>query len=72
MNGERHSGVVIAETDGSENCGQKETRTRVFVAAENRLLQDTLCRMFAKRNDVEVVGATSQSGLIRERCWPSR
>jgi len=59
VNAERHGPVAIAEMDGSESCRRKDSRTRVFVAAENRLLQDTLCRMFAKRNDVEMVGASS-------------
>jgi DNA-binding NarL/FixJ family response regulator len=31
----------------------------VFVAVENRLLQDALSRMLAKRSDIEVVGMTS-------------
>jgi DNA-binding NarL/FixJ family response regulator len=37
----------------------EEKRTRVFVAAENRLLRDALSRMMAKRSDIEVVEASS-------------
>lgn len=41
----------------AEHAG--ENPTRVFVAAENRLLHDALSRMMGKRSDIELVGASS-------------
>jgi DNA-binding NarL/FixJ family response regulator len=42
---------------GSRRTGA--VRTRVYVAAENRLLREALSRMLAKRAGVEVIGADS-------------
>jgi DNA-binding NarL/FixJ family response regulator len=36
-----------------------EQKTRVYVAAENRLLREALARMLAKRGNVEIVGLNS-------------
>jgi len=57
--GERGSGVELLEEVRKSAALPlvKERRTRVFVAAENRLLQDALSRMLARRGDIEVVGA---------------
>src|SRR5258706_4317866 len=37
---------------------QSSSPTKVYVLAENRLLRQTLVRLFRKRNDVNVVGDT--------------
>ena len=47
-NGERHSEMKL-----------REGRTRVFVAAENRLMHDVLSRMLGKRAEIDVVGTAS-------------
>jgi DNA-binding NarL/FixJ family response regulator len=39
----------------------------VFVLAENRLLREALLRVFAKRNEVRVVGSNSYSPAIHEQ-----
>lgn len=44
----------------------KEGRARIFVAAENRLMQDALSRMLAKRPEIEVVGMASGEPLDEE------
>ncbi len=48
LHGERHSAAEI-----------RAGRTRVFVAAENRLMHDALLRMLSKRAEIEVVGSAS-------------
>jgi two-component system NarL family response regulator len=56
-NEERESGA--GEIQGSRAFGKEArhaTRARVFVAAENRLLQEALSRMLGKLNDVEITG----------------
>jgi DNA-binding NarL/FixJ family response regulator len=56
-NGERRASMVIEEDAAgpeSEACG--ESKPRVYVAAENRLLREALSRMLAKGGDIEVVG----------------
>ncbi len=35
---------------------QSSSPTKVYVLAENRLLRQTLVRLFRKRSDIEVVG----------------
>ena len=67
-NGERPSAWELLE-DVRKNVALttvKEGRARVFVAAENRLLQDALSRMLAKRSDIEVVG-TANTGPFDAR-----
>ena len=61
LNEERRGGVELAEEarKGAPFTVAREGRTRVFVAAENRLLQDSLSRMLAKRSDIEVVGTAN-------------
>jgi len=51
----RGIGAVLHTVAGPE----EKNRTRVFVAAENRLLHDALSRMIAKRSDFEVVRASN-------------
>ena len=60
-NGERPIGFELLEEarKSAAFAIAKEGRTRVFVAAENRLLQDALSRMLAKRSDIEVVGTAN-------------
>jgi DNA-binding NarL/FixJ family response regulator len=60
-NGERPSGPELLDEirRSAPLTPAKEGRTRVFVAAENRLLQDALSRMLAKRSDIEVVGTAN-------------
>jgi DNA-binding NarL/FixJ family response regulator len=61
-NGEGRSGLDVAVEEAGRSAGLaelREGRTRVFVAVENRMLQDALSRMLAKRSDIEVVGMTS-------------
>jgi DNA-binding NarL/FixJ family response regulator len=57
-NGERRAGALtgerLAQQDSSPlAAGQK---SRVLVAAENRLLREALCRMLGKSGELEVVG----------------
>jgi chemotaxis response regulator CheB len=39
----------------------------VFVLAENRLLREALLRVFAKKNEIQVVGCNSYSPDIHEQ-----
>ena len=59
--GDRRNGAAAAveQVEHAAFAVVREGRTRVFVAAENRLLQDALSRMLAKRSDIEVVGMAS-------------
>ena len=41
----------------------KQPSIRLYVVAENRLLRETLVRLFRKRNEIDVVGDTGSSGL---------
>lgn len=41
----------------------KQPSIRLYVVAENRLLRETLVRLFRKRNEINVVGDTGCSGL---------
>ena len=47
-NGERHSEMEL-----------RGGRTRVFVAAENRVMHDALSRMLGKRAEIEVLGTAN-------------
>jgi DNA-binding NarL/FixJ family response regulator len=56
------------------NAGEKksETKARVYIAAENRLLREALSRMLMRRGETEVVGLHSTGpfrveGLLEER-----
>ena len=44
----------------------KHTSTNVYVVAENRLLRETLVRLFRKRGDLTVVGQNSHSNSVPE------
>lgn len=44
---------------GNGSRPQAGEKTRIFIAAENRLLREALSRMLAKRNEMEVVGQDS-------------
>lgn len=61
--GERH-GAKSAKNEllpGNQASAPETEKTRVFVAAENRLLRDVLARMLAQRSEMEVVGRGSLS-----------
>lgn len=58
---ERQSSDELADS-AKVNVGEESSgRLRVFVAAENRLLQDALSRMLGKRGEMEVVGLSSRA-----------
>jgi two-component system, NarL family, response regulator DegU len=44
----------------------KQSSTNVYVVAENRLLRETLVRLFRKRSDLSVVGQNSYSNSVPE------
>ena len=44
----------------------KQSSTNVYVVAENRLLRETLVRLFRKRGDLAVVGQNSYSDSVPE------
>jgi DNA-binding NarL/FixJ family response regulator len=44
----------------------KHSSTNVYVVAENRLLRETLVRLFRKRSDLTVVGQNSYSNSVPE------
>ena len=44
----------------------KQSSTNVYVVAENRLLRETLVRLFRKRSDLTVVGQNSYSDSVPE------
>jgi DNA-binding NarL/FixJ family response regulator len=48
------------------NDKQSSSSTNVYVVAENRLLRETLVRLFRKRGDLCVVGENSYSGSTPE------
>jgi DNA-binding NarL/FixJ family response regulator len=50
-----HRGSAGASEGQNSAVGVSERKSRVFVAAENRLLQEALSRMLAKRGEIEVV-----------------
>jgi DNA-binding NarL/FixJ family response regulator len=60
-NVERRSAIEVIEEAARIGpvAATPERRTRVFIAAENRLMQDALWRMLEKRSDIEVVGTAS-------------
>ncbi|GAC1615687.1 MAG: two-component system response regulator LnrK [Candidatus Acidiferrum sp.] len=63
----QRNGQMNRESGGTAALGVEEPRkyferggtqkTRVFIAAENRLLQEALARMLAKRGDIDVIVA---------------
>src|SRR5437763_10472479 len=46
-------------------------KTRVFIAAENRLLQETLARMLTKRGDIDVIVADRAGPFHAEELVPA-
>jgi two-component system response regulator DegU len=44
----------------------KQSSTNIYVVAENRLLRETLVRLFRKRSDLTVVGQNSYSNSVPE------
>ena len=44
----------------------KQSSTNIYVVAENRLLRETLVRLFRKRSDLSVVGQNSYSDSVPE------
>jgi two-component system, NarL family, response regulator DegU len=48
------------------NDKQSSSPTNVYVVAENRLLRETLVRLFRKRGDITVVGQNSYSDSVPE------
>src|SRR5437879_4770731 len=45
---------------------QPSSPVRVYVVAENRLLRETLVRLFRKRSDIQIVGYTCRSDFSIE------
>lgn len=64
VNGPREVSLRVGRTGGSQSVEasslrtepREETRARVYVAAENRLLREALSRMLMKCGDIDVVG----------------
>ena len=44
----------------------------VYLLAENRLLRDTLARLFRKRGEINVVGVSRSSETIKDEIFASR
>jgi DNA-binding NarL/FixJ family response regulator len=53
----------MAQTFEKQSCSSS---TNVYVVAENRLLRETLVRLFRKRSDLTVVGENSHSDSVPE------
>lgn len=55
--GERRGDLTpLGEPAGTKRNGGTEHRSRVYVAAENRLLREALSRMLTRQGDIDVVG----------------
>lgn len=49
-----------------------EPKTRIYIAAENRLLQEVLARMLAKRGDIEVIVGNGTGAFHAEELLPAK
>src|SRR5579864_6095916 len=57
MRGERRGSLAATEIpERAKANGGMEQRSRVYIAAENRLLREALSRMLVRQGDIEVVG----------------
>jgi DNA-binding NarL/FixJ family response regulator len=69
-NGNGHTSLAVAEVLARESSGAGgEPKTRVLVAAENRLLRETLSRMLTKSCEIEVTSGEAAElipGLLDE------
>jgi len=64
---ERKNSAAIPEVAPARLAGPAEKRTRVHVAAENRLLREALSRMLTRSGDIDVIGAHAASPLPPEK-----
>jgi DNA-binding NarL/FixJ family response regulator len=72
-NRESNPATAVAEEDPRNGPAQEgAAKTRVFIAAENRLLQETLARMLTKRGDIEVQVANGIGPFHAEELAPSK
>lgn len=62
------SAPPISQTEAKHRClervesmGAKDAKSRVFIAAENRLLREALARMLARRGGFEVLGLEEEA-----------
>jgi hypothetical protein len=73
LRGERGGNPLLAEEAPRMRAnGEAEVRSRVYIAAENRLLREALSRMLTRQGDIDVVGFNSigpfrVEGLIEEK-----
>jgi hypothetical protein len=64
--------AVAAEEPRKDFERDAVPKTRVFIAAENRLLQEALARMLAKRGDIDVIGAHGTGPFQAEELTPTK
>lgn len=64
----RESNAAIAVEEEPRNSVEQEgvSKTRVFIAAENRVLQEKLARTLAKRGDIEVIVGNGDGHFLVE------
>jgi len=73
LRGERRGNPLPAEEAPRMRAnGEADVRSRVYIAAENRLLREALSRMLTRQGDIDVVGLNSPGpfqvgGLIEEK-----
>lgn len=66
-NRESNSAAAVADDEPRNIVEQEEApKTRVFIAAGNRLLQETLARMLTKRGDIDVIVANGMGPFHAE------
>ena len=53
----------VSDEGGGQSSGERRGKTKVYVAAENRLVRESLARMLAKKKRIEVCGL-EVSGLV--------
>lgn len=72
-NRENNAAIAVAEEEWRNSDEQEGvSKTRVFIAAENRLLQETLARMLTKRGDIEVLVAKRVGPFHAEELVPAK
>jgi two-component system, NarL family, nitrate/nitrite response regulator NarL len=55
----------VSDKGGGQSSGERRGKTKVYVAAENRLVRESLARMLAKKRGIEVSGLDA-SGLVMQ------
>lgn len=63
---QRRNNPPVLEAVPRDGRARKDSRPRVFVAAENRLLREALSRMLIRNGDMEVITATAAELVQRE------